>query len=581
MSIRKKQTLQIAAEFILIVFWCVFLKQSDSYTAPYIFVGALAMYGHFTRIKTDSSAPILTTKFGKIATHVYTVALASAVVLANYKLFLGLSKGGIIACKDFLCVVLIFVGGFIVFKEILYGALRLKSIKSNPIQPNRGKTILVMLSCIMILEYLTVLFGAKYPGLLTPDSISQMNQLLSGSYSNHHPYYHTQIIHGAVSVGLTLFGDINKAVALYSVFSILIMTLCFMYIVQTIYACTDNRKFALGAYLFYLIMPFHIMYSMTMWKDVFFGAAVTCFAVSCYRCLQSIGNQKINYIVLLSTSMGMTLLRSNGWIAFLIATIVFFFLFNKNHKKIILLFIFVLLFSFVLKHPVLSLLHVPQPGLAESLSIPAQQIARVIADKRPLTNEQAQLLGKVIDIEKIPRTYKPWISDPIKGLLGQKRNQNYIREHVFDFAKLYMQLGVRYPQKYAEAWIDQTKGYWNGGYSYWRWAGGVHKNSLGIRQTVKSKTIDKIIKTYLKYWERTSVLQLFLSIGLYVWGIVIISYRALIRKDKITLFSTIPFLAVIASLLIATPVYSEFRYAYAIFCGFPFLIAITLSKSKQ
>ena len=34
-----------------------------------------------------------------------------------------------------------------------------------------------------------------------------------------------------------------------------------------------------------------------------------------------------------------------------------------------------------------------------------------------------------------------------------------------------------------------------------------------------------------------------------------------------------PFLAVVLTLLVATPVYSEFRYAYAVFCGTPFLFA--------
>ena len=47
------------------------------------------------------------------------------------------------------------------------------------------------------------LFLAAYPGILTNDSISQMQQLLSNSnYSNHAPFYHTMLIKGCVSIGL-------------------------------------------------------------------------------------------------------------------------------------------------------------------------------------------------------------------------------------------------------------------------------------------------------------------------------------------------------------------------------------------
>lgn len=59
------------------------------------------------------------------------------------------------------------------------------------------------------------------------------------------------------------------------------------------------------------------------------------------------------------------------------------------------------------------------------------------------------------------------------------------------------------------------------------------------------------------------------------------SYFALIKRNREMLFITIPFIAVILSLLVATPVYSEFRYAYAVFCGFPFVLAIAFGKEEN
>ena len=70
-----------------------------------------------------------------------------------------------------------------------------------------------------------------------------------------------------------------------------------------------------------------------------------------------------------------------------------------------------------------------QPDTIEALSIPAQHIARVITDGGELTQEQEELLSKVVDLERVPKEYDSTISDPIKTLVREKGNQDYIKEH--------------------------------------------------------------------------------------------------------------------------------------------------------
>ena len=57
------------------------------------------------------------------------------------------------------------------------------------------------------------------------------------------------------------------------------------------------------------------------------------------------------------------------------------------------------------------------------------------------------------------------------------------------------------------------------------------------------------------------MLQLFLCIGFYTWLMLISTYMAVVKQNNMNLFASIPFLMVILTLLIATPVYAEFRYA--------------------
>lgn len=53
-------------------------------------------------------------------------------------------------------------------------------------------------------------------------------------------------------------------------------------------------------------------------------------------------------------------------------------------------------------------------------------------------------------------------------------------------------------------------------------------------------------------------------------------FIAIVRKDKIGVMLTIPNIMVVFSLLVATPVYSEFRYDYAVFCTLPIVLALVL-----
>ena len=128
--------------------------------------------------------------------------------------------------------------------------------------------------------------------------------------------------------------------------------------------------------------------------------------------------------------------------------------------------IIVIVLSVFLKYPVLKSLNVKQPDTIESLSIPAQQIARVITDEEDITIEQKELLSELIDIDEIPTYYVSYFSDPIKNLVREKGNQEYLKEHSNEYLNLYIQLGLKYPQKYIEAWVDQTRGYWNSGYAF-------------------------------------------------------------------------------------------------------------------
>ncbi len=572
MKERNKKLLLTAIEAILLYYWCIFLVKADSYYSPYFVLAIVAVIHRTVCISKN----IKLSKQNKILLTIFSIVLSLTVVLANYSLFHTIVSHA----YRLIAIIEVFLGGFVVFRECII-ALSEFNVKNNEVILRNKNLFFLSLWLIIIFVDLFIFYTAQYPGIFTPDSIGQVRQILTGVYTNHHPFYHTMIIKIFIDIGLNVFNDINVGVALYSIFSIFVLATCIIYIVKTIYTITKNLNLTLIVYICYLVYPVNIKYSFYMGKDVFFGVAISVFVVTIYKILNNIGNYKVNLLITFLSSLGVCLLRSNGLFVYVFSFIVFFILFFKKYKFINLIMVITILLSIILKYPVLSSLNVKQPDTIESLSIPAQQIARVIKDEKELTSDQKELLNKVIDIDKISDYYVSFFSDPIKDLVREKGNQDYLKEHSKEYLNLYIQLGLKYPQKYIEAWVDQTRGYWNSGYAFWRWADGVTNNDLGVYQTVNSKFFDSVLTLYLMEWQGSPIFTFFLSIGFMVWLLVMFVYKSVIYKRKDLFFILVPPLLVIATLLIATPLYAEFRYAYAVSVTLPFIIAIGICDAKK
>lgn len=547
------------------------LLYSDAYYFPYlvtVIVAFLCFCLNFLQ-SSNSDTPHVATATKWIIC-IFAFIFACMVAFSNYKLWW--FAGGIL-----LGFIGIFFGCFFAFWNIFsWITKKSKKIIWKPTGTFSPLKVFFVSFFTMVSINLTILLLCKYPGNMTFDSIMQMRQVLMGNYSNHHPFYHTILIKIFVSIGLRLFNNINAAVALYSSFSVLFMAATFSFSIATVAELHAPNWVVIILSLFFALMPYHIMYSFTMWKDVFFGAFVLLFVVFFFRCNEKMSLVPLNFLGLTLSGIGICLFRSNGYFAFVFTTIIFLFLGKLRNKRILFTMAGVLIFSFVLKHPVLNALNVVQPDIAETLSVPEQQIARDVVDHGDLTNEERELLSEVIDIDRIPQAYNPGIADPIKELVRAKGNQDYIRSHAPAFVQLYFSRLFEHPFTYLKAWIDQTKGYWNAGYPFWHWSNDVEKNNFGIYRTTQTEWLDCLVNKYLSVFENQPPFIIFLCIGFFNWLALVALFVSIIRKDKVGAMLTVPNIMIVISLLVATPVFSEFRYDYAIFCALPILLVLVL-----
>jgi hypothetical protein len=199
------------------------LLRSDAYFSPYLIVSIVAFSCLFLNWNDQTTL----TSPEKWLIRIFCLLFASMITLANYPIW---TIGGV---RKVIIFSIIFGGTFLGFLQIFkWININLDKLLWRDDTHNWSPLFVFFVVFIIIIGLnVSILFLCKYPGNLTTDSINQIRQILTNSYSNHHPYWHTMTIKICISIGMKLFDDINAAVALYSVVSIIFVGASFSFTV--------------------------------------------------------------------------------------------------------------------------------------------------------------------------------------------------------------------------------------------------------------------------------------------------------------------------------------------------------------
>lgn len=437
---------------------------------------------------------------------------------------------------------------------------------------------------VMLIMWLPVALYL-YPAVMTEDSIWQLQQAAGQTeLTDHHPVLHTMIIRLTYSLGQWLFnGDDTKSVFVYVITQQLFLSACFAYLVETLYKSKVKKPVVICSLLFYIVPVYHAAYSATMWKDVWFGGILAVISSLLWRLLSKEEKFRLSVseaVMLFVFSLGMCLMRSNGLYAFVLLLIAGIAVFLRRSKLTVAVMTAVLAAALIIKGPVYSAMGVKPVDTVESLSIPIQQVAYVAKNPENLTDEQRELLDRVVDVDMIRDKYQNWLSDNMKNLVRENGNQEYLSEHKSDYLKLWAELGCRYPGKYLKAYINQTCGYWFPDVQYWVIMDNCMSEGFDIRAGSKAGPFTEFIMFYNNAYIETPFLGLLWSIGTGVWVFIFMMGAAVRRHKRSVLIVYLPVLAVWLTLMIATPVFSEFRYIYSLFTSLPLFCTIPFLKME-
>lgn len=416
-------------------------------------------------------------------------------------------------------------------------------------------------------------FLYQYPGIMTPDSINQFEQALGLiPYSNHHPFVHTMLFKLLYRIGMALTHNMLIATSFYTFFQMCFLAFSIFYFLKTLHIFRIRDSVIIIITLFYALVPYHAVFSVTIWKDVPFAAAVLLFGCSMLRMAELI--TPASSAVFICSGIMICLFRSNGWYGFLFCLPFLLFFYRRYFKKMYLALGIILITAITIKYPIMNALGVTQPDLVESLSIPTQQIAAVICNDRELETEQIALIENVIDLTYIKDLYNPTFADNMKELV-RAGDQEYLSAHKWEFLKLWFEVGCAYPADYLTAYIDQTYGYWYPD-SFYPVADveGVSATALGVSHTplIRGPVVVKVKEISIKLGNMVPIYSLLWSMGIAFWLFLFCIGNAFVRSEKEKLIYYLPSFALYLTVMIATPVATDFRYVYFMVFSIPFYL---------
>ena len=433
-----------------------------------------------------------------------------------------------------------------------------------------------------------ILLICCYPGFYNYDIGNQLPQIMYPEvpFTAHHPLLHTIVGGGIITLGYHLrSADLTFGVFLYNVVQMAICASCFSYAVVYMYRRTGSRILAVLSELFYILCPPVVMFAMSTTKDVTCYAFLLAAVLKVCEIYADLNAQRepalrqwITTGILLCLAC---LLRNNIVYALPFAAAFALILVSYRRKQQILFWIVMILAPFVLNKGMMNAVDAAPGSVAEALSVPFQQIARVYVDKgeAAFTREELDYLYTCIEPGDF-EMYDPIIADEIKTAFW--RHLDVIMADKGKAIKFWLKKGLQYPGCYIESFLDNTYQAWYPLTSLHDRKNNRYFNVTGWNDEYASPKVPQVYNFYVAMandsYVKWPVLRLFCVTGTMFTMLLVSLFYAWWQKDKpagISLFMTL----LVVGTCMCGPV-SDIRYYLILFELFPVLVGYLNGKGK-
>lgn len=450
---------------------------------------------------------------------------------------------------------------------------------------------------LIFLAWIPGLLGA-WPGIFVVDNVFQMKWYLEGAISAHHPILHTYLLGGSLTFGKKVFGSYEAGLAMLAILQMLFLSLVFTYVLQSLkddFGEGKVGKILWGiAVAYFALMPYHSITAVTTTKDTIFAGFFLLLVVKSYEMIKNqkaffeSRKQMITYVLCVFFMCGF---RNTGIYIFLFTLPSMFIVCRKYWKNVLALSLSVVVLWGIFTGPVYNILGITRGSSAEMLSVPIQQLSRVMVyAKENLSDQEKEEVAAYIPEYS---NYVSAVADPVKDSF----NTGLFEENPIEFVKLWIQVGLKNPVTYVEAFLVTNEGFWNP-FAYYPnpntylpyipyhgadlgQVGVSWENQVFIKQLPMVKAFSWFYEKMTEdgSYNRIPLLSLFYSAATGFW-LIILGIIVCLRKKNYKM--AVPFFLLIGlwGTLMLSPVV-VFRYGYPLLICLPVVYAMSCNQGSR
>jgi hypothetical protein len=154
-----------------------------------------------------------------------------------------------------------------------------------------------------ILSVKIVWLLAFWPGIATYDTLNQWNQAITGQYNNAHPFFYTFL--------LQISRYLTNSIWVVAVGQIVAFSFLGAWILYRGKKESLNNFLIYGGLIFYTFWPEFSIFSVTIWKDIFYSISALWISTLIYFSIKEGNFRKYQYPIIMASALP-ALFRHNG-----------------------------------------------------------------------------------------------------------------------------------------------------------------------------------------------------------------------------------------------------------------------------
>lgn len=481
---------------------------------------------------------------------------------------------------DFLAGVLGFIVayGLLTFLQVIY-----QKVDSDTREKSGKGRILFLVAMISFMVFWLPYFLAFYPGGVYSDTFISFGEAAGYTkLNNHYPILYTGIIWMCMKWP-GAWGNFTMITRNYTILQYTFMAAVFAYFIVWLYRKGMKHVVILSVFIFMAFFPLYPLYAIAVWKDTLFSLILFMFTLMVFNFVLSKGKGLTNkayiagYVI---WGLLVIFLRNNGIYIFIATTVVLILWMGIKNMGTYRWFTgFALgcaVVSCITLGPIYNALGLNVDSAVESLGVPIQQVAAVVAKDGAIPEDVKVGLETICPLEDWKSGYVPMVVDSLKWLTPTFKGEA-LETDVFGFLKNWAKLLIPNFGTYVEAYLMETNSFWNPIYTVG--AAYIQTGIWGDNPMVASsdhfitKTgidLGAIVNGAPKISEGAFLLFFLMGIELLILND---------QSDRI--IGYVPIIVAVLTIFLATPVASSLRYVYYLVLAMPLCVVAPLLSDQR